>query len=893
MEKIIVIISFLLICLESSFSQISVLSVKDPLIKNIVEQIILFPQEKLYLHVDKPVYISGEKIWFRAYLVDAVLHKPVTNQYLYIELINPFDSVVSRVKIRQNQGVYSGYLPIDQLFPEGEYTLCAWSDNMVNAGKDFFFEKKVRIARPLSLAIAIESKFRINNNSNEVMAELNFKDFVTGKKISPEGLKISINNQPISRYNIRIYDAAYFSFKLPNNKQNNALDVETIKNRKYIPLQFPDNDFEVSFYPEGGYLLEGVRCKIAFKALNSNGLPERVTGYIQDGNGNEYAQVETIHDGMGAFSMSAKSGTDYYAVCRNDKGKEKRFNLPAVQKGLYSIKAETVGNQLFVSILRSIDVIENKELYLVLHTRGIIHYASPWDINYSSLYFDTEKFPSGVMQIILFDSKMNPLSERLVFCQNNDQAHIESETDLQNYKSREKVIAGIKVTDNKGNPCEGTFSVSITDDNDVKPDSVSNILTSLLLTSEVEGYINNPSYYFNEKKPEVLNALDLLMLTNGWRRYNIPDVAAGRFEKPGIPLKYGMEITGMVRRLILGTPVEKGKVAIFSWASGYYDETETNRNGRFVFKGIEYQDSMKFIIQALNKRGGDRVELFVDVDSFPKVSGMPAEIPTEINKKEDEKQLTNYITKVDKKYMIENGSRVIELPEVFVTARAKEREEYNFSFYMPKLSSDVMTSEQFENFQPTRVSEILYHFPGVRTQEDESGRMKAIVERMSLRMTGSAYNYASLIIDDMKIDDYDIDNEIDPSNIERIGVLRGSQAILLGSEGAGGAIVITTKKGNFMKNYNPRFNIKILNPLGYQKPVEFYSPRYDTKEQKSSWNPDMRTTIYWNPNIYVSPTGNASFDFYTADAPTTYTMVIEGLTTNGSIIYNVKKISRK
>jgi len=383
------------------------------------------------------------------------------------------------------------------------------------------------------------------------------------------------------------------------------------------------------------------------------------------------------------------------------------------------------------------------------------------------------------------------------------------------------------------------------------------------------------------------------METNGWRRYNIPDIVAGRYEKPEIPQKQGMEIKGMVRRLILNKPVEKSKVVIFTWASGFYEETETNGDGHFSFKGIEYQDSMKFIIQALNRKGSDRVELFVDVDSFPKASALPLYSPTKAIQGENAKQLTDYLAKADKKYLIENGMRVINLPEVVVTARAKVREDYNFSFYMPRQSSEVMTSEQFEAFSPSRVSEILYHFPGIRLQEDESGRLKVIIERMSLRMTAPEYNFASLIIDDMKIDDYDIDNEVEPSNIERIGVLKGTQAMILGGTGSGGAVVITTKRGRFVTDHSPKFNIKMLNPLGYQKPAEFYSPRYDTQEEKNRWNPDMRTTIYWNPNVHILSSGEASFDFYTADASTTYTIVIEGITPEGSIIQKVQKISRK
>ncbi len=112
---------------------------KDSLIGNIIEQIVLFPQEKLSVHTDKPLYISGEKIWFRAWLVDAVLHTPVINQYVYVELISPLNTFVTRVKIRPDHGAYSGFIDLDQRLPEGNYTLRAYTENMLNMGEDYFF----------------------------------------------------------------------------------------------------------------------------------------------------------------------------------------------------------------------------------------------------------------------------------------------------------------------------------------------------------------------------------------------------------------------------------------------------------------------------------------------------------------------------------------------------------------------------------------------------------------------------------------------------------------------------------------------------------------------------------------------------------------------------------
>ena len=266
---------------------------------------------------------------------------------------------------------------------------------------------------------------------------------------------------------------------------------------------------------------------------------------------------------------------------------------------------------LYVAVLQSSDIKEQRDLFLLLHTRGMLHYSEPWDFNYGAVSFNTAMFPSGVLQIILFDGNMNPLSERLVFCHNNDQAQVVFNTDRPNYEARQPVNTFVKITANNGMPREGTFSVSVTDDSDIKPDSTVTIMTTLLLSSELKGYISNPAYCFQEKNPLATNALDLLMLTNGWRRYNIPDVLTGKYSHPKFPAKFGMEITGKVKSLMLGKPVVNGSVAAFSWEAGYFEELETDTAGCFAFKGIEFGDSTKFILQALNKKGSGGVELLV------------------------------------------------------------------------------------------------------------------------------------------------------------------------------------------------------------------------------------------------------------------------------------------
>ena len=112
---------------------------------------------------------------------------------------------------------------------------------------------------------------------------------------------------------------------------------------------------------------------------------------------------------------------------------------------------------------------------------------------------------------------------------------------------------------------------------------------------------------------------------------------------------------------------------------------------------------------------------------------------------------------------------------------------------------------------------------------------------------------------------------------------------MFGVRGFGGAISITTKTGG-VGNKRNEYNATVYTPLGYQKPVEFYSPKYETLESKHLTIPDYRTTIFWKPDTVIADAEEASFEFYTSDFPTTYSVVIEGLTTDGGIIRQVEKI---
>ncbi|MDR0559153.1 MAG: TonB-dependent receptor plug domain-containing protein [Prevotellaceae bacterium] len=823
-----------------------------PLEEKLGKQLKSFPQEKIYLHTDKSTYVSGEKVWYRAYLVDAILHAPaVLSRYIYVELVSPAGESVSRDKIRPSaDSAFHNSISLPDDLAEGTYLIRACTNFMRNR-EDYFFEKKIFVADPQSFMYQISTDFVFENKN--VKFKLNVSDY-DNKPINVENLSIRIDTGKMKKFDIN--DG--YSFKKTSDKTQTVY-VEFERNgrkfKKYMPV--PDDDFDVSFFPEGGSLISDIHCRIGFKALKSSGVSEdSISGEIFDGNNSSIGVFKSVHAGMGAFYFYPEHGKNYFAECKTQDGKTKRYKLPASQSDACALKVTQNKSKMYINVLKGKDF-RDRTLNLLVHLRGIPVYSGEIE---NIISIDKSTLPSGVIQILLVDSDMNTLSERLYFNLNSIEIpKTELTPDKTDYGKREHAAVKIAVTDREGNPLDGNVSVSVTDNRDVLPDSLFTITSSLLLSSEIRGYVESPAHYL-----KIPSDADYLMLTQGWRRYSMPAVFKDSIEKPVHYLEAGQEISGTVKR-VLGSKVnENNSVSVFSPA-GYFDMTLSDENGRFSFNGFEFPDSTMFVVQALNKRGGKYVELLVDPETAPPVK------PFVVSEFEYDSLFKNYVEKADLKYSDEFGMRVTTLEEIVITGHKDEPLTHKTSMYSSSFNT-VVKADAFKN--ATDLSRALMEIPGVFV----SGN------KVSIRGSSIAPQF---IIDDIIWDDFDL-NSVNIRDVERIEVMKDAQAAVLGSRGAGGAIIIYTKTGTVNNKNVPQFNVKTLFPKGYKKDVEFYSPKYDVPFAGI----DRRTTIYWNPNI-VLKSGDGEFDFYTADASTSYTVTVEGLTKDGRIVRATKNISRR
>lgn len=915
-------------------------NIPDSLISLFKNQLVTFPQEKIYLHIDKPYYIAGEQIWFRVYLTDASSHLPTTDsRYVYVELIDPLDSIVIRTKIQQEDDIYHGYLQIPDDATEGDYTIRAYTRFMQNQDEHYFFTKTIRIGDPQSHTFHADAEFFFTSGKqDQVDVTLRFSRItLTGtiEPFAPKSVKVSVNKGITMEINPNENGTVNIHFDLPTASQKRTMYIEVNTGhrpfRTFFHIPVPDDDFDVTFYPEGGSLMQGTSCKLAFKAMKSDGQKIHVAGILYDQSGTAIREVKSEHLGMGSFPHISEKEKTYYLVCENDKGQSKRFELPiAVERG-YALSVTRMRDNLYISVQQPIDVRQNDELYLLAHTRGTVHFADLWDTEKNLAIINQHQLPSGILQIVLFDANRFAVSERLVFINNNDYASVSYQSNENQFASRTLVKNQVIVTDSNNEPVEGNFSVSVTSDKEVKTDSTTNILTQLLLSSDLRGFIENPSFYFQNNNAAVY-ALDLLMCTQGWRRYDINSLAKGQIAKPMIPIERNAIISGTVKTLLQGRPVGDVNVTIIAQndKKNFYNTATTDKDGRFYFPGSDFVSSTWFTINAEQRRGvTTRLELFVDKESFPHRT-FPAISFTTI----DKYQFAKYVTKADQKYTEEFGFREYQLDEVTVTAqRLPTRQSTYYSAANNSITSDVL-----RNFSIPNIRTLLMRIPGVliggktgivwgdtnegsgsNISEEEANQLTA-GEKYGLQLQAQQQsdrrsaieaeentNYSGisirgggkplLLIDDIIIQYENIDHIealVNVNDIEQIDVLKdGSKTAVFGMRGANGAIAIFTKKGDGGTNKSASFNTISFLPFGYQQPTEFYTPKYDTPERRNAQTYDMRTTIHWQPVVRTDSEGKATFDFYTADDPTSYSVIIEGITRDGNIIRQEKSLWNK
>lgn len=866
------------------------------LLRKLQEYTSRYPTEKVHIHIDKPYYSIGDDIWLKAYVTQGNTGEPTSlSNILYVELIDQRDSLQKQLKLEMKAGLAWADFRLTDSLEEGNYRIRAYTQWMRNAGPQFFFDKMVKIGNGWTNRVftstssntlkegmgeRIATSVTFADREGKPMAgnEVAFNVLLNGKSVhrgkattSPSGeAKISILNTLPGVLQAGTIEA---TISLPDGS----------KVTKSIPLRNTSSRTDVQFLPEGGNLISGLPAKVAVKAISSNGRGMDVAGKILDDQGTEVLSFQTSNLGMGYFFLTPEKGRTYHAKL-DIPNSETKIELPKAQDSGYSLAVNNMDStRIAIKVMASADRLGQGELNLLAHRNGNVLFMTkvPTERQITSLSIPKKDLPSGIAAITLFSADNSPIAERIVFIDNTtDKIALDISGLREAYGRKENVELGLSANTGTA-PVQGSFSVSVTNASVVAPDTdnETNILTSMLLTSELKGYVERPNRYFQGRDVTARAQLDELMLTQGWRKIEWRDLNAQKM--PVFAAEKELQINGTL--ISGGKPLANGKVSLMSSSRGIFAiDTIADANGRFSFDKLSFTGTRSFAVQARTEKDKRNLDIRLDVlnPELVNKSKNMADTETDVNNslKTYLKENTAYILQKEKSGFI---SRVNKLKQVEIVGKKSAKAPNSANLNGIDVADAILTSDDLKN-APLLSQFLTGRLLGVNIENgfafNNRDKTRMWVYLDGVRVVGplpdTGYS-GGVAVDEgsMSLDDFVV------NDIESIEILRDiAKTTVYGT--SAGVILITTKK--FNENIASKVAPGIISTVqkGYYANRQFYSPKYEGKDDTT---PDLRTTAYWNPHLVSGKDGRANISFFNPDQPGTYRLVIEGIDAFGNL----------
>ncbi len=739
--------------------------------------------QKLFIHFDKENYYAGENIWFKVYLLDAVTHKPDTSSSnLWVELVNSQGEIIDSRLFKPRDGLAWGDFDLSDSLSDGNYYIRAFTNSMLNLNPGFHFVKYFYIRNPGYADMISRADVRFNRRFNKL--------FDRGKE-----------------------------------------------------------QVNVVFFPEGGNLVSGLKNRVAFRVTDELGNGLNIKGELRDSKGKIIApEVESKFAGMGYFSFTPVHGENYTFFVENGR-RRNSYNLPAPMESGYILSIDSGTDTFHISVKTNVlpgSMFYSDKVFVVAHTRGVVFYGEELSVieGRAESKISSRKFPSGITHFTLFLPDYRAIAERLVFLDHKDQL-IFSTTILDEPEDKKNLLTVLFNSLNpETGPAEGSFSVSIQNVTDEASARSENIVSYLLLSSDLGDFIENPGE-LSGLNDSMESYLDLIMLTHGWRRFAWDKVVSGIMPVSEYSDAYGITLSGVVINPANNKPVVNHRVQlrIMSGYNHIYHRT-TNNEGAFVFSDLKYNDIIRIEITADRLAGG--VLPFVRINSKDR-SG----IPYQKNLHTKPQQITdfgkNWRKPERRVFPLENGAG--SQPESM--------------FGTP--DQTVYLDERLINYRS--LLDVL--------KERVTG-LTVVQGQVRLRGTSSFYGNTQPLfyMDGTQVDarSFFLTN---PNDVHRIEVFKGASSAIFGARGANGAIL------GFTKRYANIGNTEFYDFLirGYHTPREFYNDKISTSGITTSVNPVQ--TIFWKPDLLTNASGKAGYFLPLMQGVMNYRIIIQGVGKNG------------
>ena len=858
--------------------------------ENIHEFNSLFPQEKVYLEFDNTAYFQGENIWFKAFVTHASTLERSPSGVLYVDFLAPTGQLILQQKLKIVAGQADGAIPLIDAgtfqtrekqgvvaYPSGFYEIRAYTQNMLDFSPEAIFSRVIPVYTQPKYVGEYDRSHVVTNQDNPLV------DKIRGKTVEP---KRNVN---------------------------------------------------VTFYPEGGDLVNGLPCRVAFKATGSDGFG--ADGVLVVG---ARDSVVTVHDGMGSFIITPNGLRAVHFITPD--GKKTYLDLPRAGYSGYSMMADMLSDtRMQVNIWRTDDRLGEQTALAVTCRGDVVHFEEIRDMDNSQLEIDCSEWPAGVCRLTLYNKEGNILSSRSIFHGSAELAGptIAANTDSMERQSCSKEVIEFKLTDRQGNPFRDRFCLSVRDATDYGGGRTDNLQTNLLLSSDLRGYIHDPAWYLESDDEEHREALNLLTLVQGWERYEWQTMTGLKEFEEKHRIEEGLTMNGWILSYFKRDPVSD--IGVYASVIPDDDKTlfesfdyQTDSTGYFGFDMPDFYGKGKFTVNltSRNRDGESKYEKSKRIRFERADRPAPrAYLVQETDLSHNDHRVYDY--KVDYTDFDLTPAQRRRLGRMIDDVDIEEKsEKRRFIDYDTFTSFEAEEDAELELDQGEFTTDLFGYFleRGIRFEPQEPGPIFGSLEESggetSSESDGDSNNSSSDVSsylnpffyihnserlltfkpfeDPLHIDMIDVKSiiiyderkyardfvDLIPLMMEWVRKHAGASPpqvragndfymFLLTSHGRFNLVDVQIKEDRELLSYSDIRNLgrRTTTVKGFTKPVQFYSPEYP--DGPIEGNVDSRRTIYWNPNVITDQDGRARVEFYNNSFTRKFTINAAGITASG------------
>lgn len=745
-------------------------------------------------------------------------------------------------------------------------------------GEILWFKAYVEDAKnnePLSVSKVVYAELLNSSHDPVLQAKIKIQN---GNGSGSFALPISLAS---GNYELRAYtnwmknDSASYFFKkiitIVNTTQN--LDPSLVNS----PTKYAGQ-----FFPEGGNLVIGLNSLVAFKVNDNSGNGVEAQGVIVDQSNDTIVHFETTHYGMGHFSFTPESGKHYSAIISLKDGTGFRKNLPdAYDKG-YVMHLTDEGNAIKVSVTSSGQPSSN--LYLIAETNRSVDFSQDSKLDNGNAAFSINKndLKDGVAEITLFNENRQPVCERLYFKRPQKKLLINAKAEKQTYNKRNVVNIDLSTSDQSGNMLAGNLSASVYRLDELHQPQQENIFTYLWLSSDLKGYVEDPDYYFKNDNATANEALDNLLLTQGWRTFDWNQIVDQPSSFKYIPENFGHIITGKVTNEVTGQPAPN--VLVYLSVPGRRVQLYgalSNAEGLVHFDMQDFYGASQIVLQTNSTRDSIyHLQIFTPFSDEFSDANIPHLAISENNR--ESLEADNLKMEVSNAYHANDLQKLKPLNIDTLPFYQHPYKTYLLDNYTRFTTMEEVMREYVLEVNVIR-KEKHYHFntfnaPGYALLNMQPSQR--IFEKDPL-----------ILLDGVPVFDVDKIIAYDPLKVQKMDIV--ASKYIWGPIVANGIVSYTTYKGD-LPGYSLNPHDVILDYDGLQQQRIFYSPDYSNEKAMQSRLPDFREVLYWSPDVNTDAQGKGHISFYTGDVAGKYMVNLQGISGNGeagnsSFILDVEK----